>query len=41
MPFRFVAWESAPDGAQLGVLSIEILVENRLNAVVQFGPLII
>jgi hypothetical protein len=41
MPFRFVVWESEPDDAQLGVLSIEILVESLLTAIVQFGRLII
>jgi len=41
MPFRFVVWESKIDDAQLGVLSIEILVESRLIAIVKFGLLII
>jgi hypothetical protein len=41
MPFRFVVWESVPDDAQLGVFSMGKLVENRLNAIVQFGLLII
>lgn len=40
MPFRFVEWKSEPGDVQLGVLSIEVLVESRLLAIVQSGRLI-
>jgi hypothetical protein len=33
-PTQFVVWESETDDAQLGVLSIEELVESRLIAIV-------